>query len=245
MKQTAKSENEPTNIDLREQLFNDGEKGDIKAVSIPRDQITRLNAVMVDLDPEYLIFADAEARGCSTAVAIYDQMVKAWLERHPTLAKAEVRRSGKGLHLLLWLNEPIIFSEELDRQRWQARVQIIQRIFPSDPAQPSIEAKTRPLGSVNGKNGVQVTQLREGAPVTEGELLDLVDTVLDAKLPFISNILFGQAHNTCPLCQQPSLTRCSATSADCYTCGKLSCQRLMDSIMITPKVKKEAAHAQA
>ena len=230
------------NIDLREQLANAGETGPITYVSTPEDLITRLRGVMIDIDPKYLaphVIPDGPE---PAGIRMYHHTVAAWLDRHPVLKKSEVRFSGTGLHVLLRLREPIEFTNTNERKRWAAIVRVIQRILPGDPHAPGITALTRPVGSVNGKSGLEVRRLRVGEPVTSAELLTLHSEIRDRPFATIAGILIDRkALTPCPICRTPGSTlsildRCGR----CYaTCGTVGFAHLFASFVASAEESRE------
>ena len=62
-----------------------------------------------------------------------------------------------------WIGQP---------NRWAAAVKIVQCVLPTDPDCPGITALTRPVGSVNGKNGAAVRVLKTMSPGIFSRLRD-------------------------------------------------------------------------
>ena len=59
-----------------------------------------------------------------------------------TAASAEVRASGTGLHLVLWLKPPLELHSTAEQEYWDHVVRAIQRTVPVDPNMPGITALT-------------------------------------------------------------------------------------------------------
>jgi len=240
-KHEAKAASHAATTDLREQLFNAGKSGLITEVSIPVRLITQLNGIMMDLDLELFRPSVSIPDPNVDSSEFYKRYVSKWLDRHPVLAKAEVRSSGRGLHVLLWLARPITFNHESERDRWEAIVRVIQRILPIDANQPGIQALTRPVGSVNSRNNAEVVMLRAGEKVTEADLLSLVEEV--GKAPFRSTVevVFGTATSTCPICSSDdTVVRVLDRIGECYVCGKITRAAFLDSLL-RPKAPKVGA----
>ena len=96
----------------------------------------------------------------------FSVVVHPWLKRHSVLDAAEVRCSGTGLHAIVWFSEPLVFERDGERDRWVGIIKVVQSAIPSDPDAPAITAVTRPIGSLNSKNGARVELLKPGAGVT-------------------------------------------------------------------------------
>ncbi len=71
--------------------------------------------------------------------------------------------SGRGLHLILWFDEPVELPTDRELDRWGAIVKIVQAALPIDPDQPGITACSRAIGSINSKNGAEVVQSTFGS----------------------------------------------------------------------------------
>jgi hypothetical protein len=236
----SKKKAEPDKVDLREQLVNNGEVGEIGEVSIPADMITSLRGIMLDLDPKLLRCKIVPKEIRDKPKEFYDQVVSHWLGRHAVLKKAEVRVSGQGLHLIIRLDKPIVFETEADRQRWSGIVRVIQKILPTDPNCPGITALTRPIGSINSKTDAKVQRLHKGEPVTSDEVVLLYEQVRRSPVPTIATILFGADRTPCPVCEGEG-TRLDMLDhvAMCYAnCGKVRLSQLFD-VFFKPTKKKE------
>ena len=107
---SAPSNPDPPKIDFRKQLFNKGLVGKVEAIQLPVDRITQLNGILFDLDPGEYGGTAILPKVPRDPVKFYDQVVKVWLKRHPVLNKAEVRKTGTGLHAVLWLDSPVVFE---------------------------------------------------------------------------------------------------------------------------------------
>src|SRR2546430_1670504 len=89
-------------VDVREALYNDQTIGPISTIQLPAERITKLHGILFDLDPKILVSANAIFPPAETPEAFYAG-IKHILDRHPLGRSAEVRASGTGLHLILWL----------------------------------------------------------------------------------------------------------------------------------------------
>ena len=219
---------------VREQLYNTGAIGTSEQISITTAQIVSLRAAFLDIDLKHIKKSQLTPAVPRSPKELYDNHVSHWLTNHPVLAKAEVRNSGNGLHVLLMLNKPIEFKNEYERDYWECRIRLIQRALPSDPGSPGIEAKTRPVGEINKKNGATVTRLQEGKPVTQQELEELAAQVCAA--PFrtlVANLFGAERVDPCPVCQQSGTYLIALDErGSCYgNKHKVGYEELLNSLM--------------
>lgn len=238
-KQTAAS----NSVDAREQLCNGGATGPIKRVSLPLEMITSLRGILLDFDPKRFRKRLVPAEVRASRVKFYKRVIRGMLARHAVLNKAEVRSSGRGLHAILWFNEPVEFTTDADRQRWAAIVKVVQKLLPTDPDCPGITALTRPIGSVNSKNGGAVKTMHEGEPVTAEEVMDLFNQARSSPFRTVAKILFGDDHiKPCPVCGGDG-TKLDALDfvGQCYgSCGKVRVGQLFDVFLRPRPSRKEA-----
>ena len=156
-----------------------------------------------------------------------------WCSRHPVLEKAEIRKTGGGLHVIPWFAEPVVIKSDSDREKWAAIIQVVQSALPVDPAAPGITATTRALGSVNSNYETKVTRLKKRQPVTTEEVLDLNDKMCDSPFKTVMHILTGLERLTpCPFCTSSEST---LTAFDfvgqCYSCGRHKLEDLYDLVL--------------
>ena len=150
---------EKANVDLREALFNEGAIGPIGSIQVSTERVVSLRGIVFDLDPDLFVQGGLVASVPNDAAAFYREIVKPWLARHPMLKKAEVRMTGRGLHVILRLVKPVEFTKPGQREEWAGIVEVVQTALPIDPGQPGITATTRAVGSINSKNGATVELL--------------------------------------------------------------------------------------
>lgn len=221
-------------LDWREQLFNEGLRGPINIVQLSRDRITKLNGILFDIDPKLFGTSAIIPYVPMDPAKFYAVVLKPWLSRHPVLAKAEVRCSGTGLHVILWFANPPEFDADAERQRWAIVVEVVQAALPVDPNQPGITGVTRPIGSINSRNNVPVTRLAAGVPVPREEVIELYDQMRAAPFRTVAQIVFGMDRIApCPKCNQHG-SHMSALkwSGQCYgPCGKVSLDDLYDILL--------------
>jgi len=197
---TCGSNENVTQLDLREQLVNGRLRGPIQMVSIPREQVTRLHGIMLDFDPDHYREKNA-LFDPSDDPQIFFNNLQPVLDRHTLARHAEVRSSGRGLHVLIWLKPHVDLQPANDQIRWDSIVKVVQRSLPVDPAMPGITAMTRPLGSINSKNGKEVVCLREGTPVAPETVEEFVGRLSRAPFSTLCSIHFGVTHLApCPFC---------------------------------------------
>jgi hypothetical protein len=166
--------------------------------------------------------------------------VAPWLTRDPALAGAEVRDSGRGLHVLIRFEEPVTFKSAADRDRWSGICEAVQAVLPIDPDQPGLTAVTRPLGSINGKTGRKVTCLKPAEPVPVDAVLRLYERVAREPFGTVAEILLGSRRVTpCPICKAAG-TSLSALQrvGKCYgACGSVKLEGLYNAFL-APRPKK-------
>jgi hypothetical protein len=231
-------------VDLRERLCNDGETGPAERLSLPEAMITSLRGILLDCDPKWIRkdFLPVPVRDNPTK--FYTAFVRELLARHPVLSRAEVRLSGQGLHIIIWFRDPVEFKNEGDRQRWAAIVKVIQRTLPTDPHCPGITALTRPLGSINSKNGITVRRLRKGKPVGSQDVVELFDQVRRGPFRTLAGILLGsELTEPCPVCGNPgSKLKALDFIGKCYNCGDVKLGKLFDVFVTTEQTKAKKSH---
>ena len=144
---------------MREAMFNDGVTGAASRIQLPTERITRLRGLMIDLDPGKLIPDNPLFPPAEDPREFFGR-IQAVLDRHPLARDAEVRSTGTGLHLLLWFEPAVELEDAAGQRRWDGLIRLTQATLPSDPNAPGITALTRPVGSINSKNGARVETLR-------------------------------------------------------------------------------------
>ena len=157
---TISSPETAAQVDLREQLFNEGQIGLVEHIQVSRERITKIRGIMYDIDPS--LFRDTGLiKSVPTDPREFHQVIlSAWLSRNTLLKHAEVRVSGTGLHVLLWFDEPVVLSGDADRDRWDGIIKVIQSALPVDPNQPSVTCLTRAINSTNSKNHATVCTIQ-------------------------------------------------------------------------------------
>jgi hypothetical protein len=228
-------------IDLREQLFNNREIGPIDQVQLPLLNITQLWGVMYDLDPPIFLPGPLTPGADSGPEAFFERTVAGWLSRHPVLEAAEVRDTGRGLHLIIRFEEPVVFRSDGEREPWSGVVAVVQAILPIDPDQPGITAVTRPIGSINSKTGREVRSLKPGKPVPVVQVERLYDQMVQAPFRTVMGVLLGAGRvSPCPICQtHGSILSALEHVGQCYgSCGKVKLERIYD-LFLAPRIAKE------
>jgi hypothetical protein len=161
---------ENVQLDLRESLVNEGAVGKIEAVSIGKESIGVIRGILFDLDRKFMKENPYWGKLSDDPKADFETCILPMLKREPVLEKSEVRFTGNGYHVLIWLAPQVELETPGDRKRWEGLIKTIQCLLPIDPNQPGITAMTRPIGSINGKNQKAVERLKSGDGVTEEEL---------------------------------------------------------------------------
>jgi hypothetical protein len=228
-------------LDLREQLVNDRLKGPIHQVQLPKDGITSLHGVMLDIDPKLINPQSVGCESFSSPNDFYTRVIRPMLDRHPTLAEAHVRCSGNGLHVILFFDKPVMFSSEAERELWANRTQVVQSLLPSDPRCPGLTALTRSLGSINSKNNAKVFELAAGDKVSAHAVEALCQELVCQPFKTVATILFGPGSiSPCPICKKPG---CRLGVLDregrCYGCGKVTLEMLYDYFFTPLNTTKE------
>jgi len=228
-------------IDHRKQLFNDGRVGPIEKIQVSTERIVKLRGILFDIDPPNYRCGPLLRKLPKGPRVFYKRYLREWLDRDPVLKKCEVRMTGRGLHAILWFADPVELNTDADRERWAAKVQVIQAALPIDPDQPGITATTRALGSTNSKNKQEVFRLRKRNPVSLEEVDDLYERMRSSPFKTVLKVLSGtEAPEPCPICGKED-TRLASLDfvGKCYgSCGKVKLDRLYD-VVLAPRPKKQ------
>jgi len=221
----------PGHDDIREATFNGRESGPAFSIARPVDQVSAIHGFMIDLDCGILDPAVVGQECVESANILYERHVQVWLDRDAVLAKAEVRDTGHGLHVLLWLSDPIICAGD-DARRWDKIARGLRNVLPGDPNLNGIIAMTRPVGALNTKHdpAKTVSQLRAGQPVSREEILDLGHRVSSTPARLWMRVLHGgERVSPCPLCsgEGTSLGVAGNWQVQCYECGRVDAAALV------------------
>lgn len=231
-----------TSIDVREQLYNDQLKGPIEEIQLPKESITSLHGIMIDLDPKLLVAGNPLFPPADDPEAFFAG-IQPVLERHPLARHAEVRASGTGLQPIVWMDPPVELYTADDQDRWDHIVRLVQGTLPSDPNAPGITALTRAVGSINGKSGAPVRVLRPGVPVSPEAVIAFIDEVAEAPFKHVATILLGaKVVSPCPLCRQEgSKFGVLDQIGWCYAnCSTVSLEGLFDIVFKPAESAKKA-----
>lgn len=216
--------------DIRQQLFNDCSEGPARRIQLPVERITRLHGILFDLDPKLLV-ADNLYFPPADDPASFHRAISPVLERHPLACNGEVRSSGSGLHVIVWLDPVVELHTDEDQQTWAAIVKAVQCSLPSDPDSPGITALTRPVGAINSKNGAVVEVLKAGRGVFPDAVKEFAAKLQEAPFRTIAEIMFGTHRvQPCPICDKPR-GRLDALDhiGKCYNgCSKVTLEQLFD-----------------
>jgi hypothetical protein len=218
--------------DCRESLANDQRSGPVTDVSLPEERITSLHGIMVDLDPKLLVPENPVFPPDDDPEAFLER-ISPVLDRHPLARHAEIRSSGTGLHLIIWLEQPVELQSTAEQKYWSGMVKVVQASLPSDPNAPGITALTRPVGSINSKNQAGVRILREGVPVAHQQVIDFVTELAATPFKGVARVLFGTEHVTpCPICSAEGSRLAALEHAGrCYHCGTVHLDTLMSVVV--------------
>jgi len=234
----------PGASDQREALFNAGATGTFKEIMVQAHEVTRLPAILIDLDIECLRIGKVITEAPADGHDLYEKYVRGWLDNHPVLRKCEVLFTGRGLHCVLRFDKPVEIKSDRRRGLWNITIKAVQRSLPSDPEAPSLLAMTRPVGSINSKNGRRVELLRAGEPVTELEVLQFAEDLTRSGFATFTQILFGSSNvSPCPICRKSDSTLYGiapkyrttdpqiTSRGSCYHCGKVTLVSLIDLVL--------------
>jgi hypothetical protein len=235
---------DPDQIDWRQQLFNKQECGPVTRVSLPAEAITSLHGILFDIDPRLFRSEVASDEVRSSPAKFYEQVVAPRLARHPALEGAEVIDSGRGLHVIPRFESPVEFVTDTDRRRWHAIIRVVQRALPTDPCAPGITALTRPVGSVNAKNGATVKRLRVATPISTAPVLALYEQMRARPFATVMHILCGNTRvSPCPICaREGSVLSAFDHAGSCYGgCGRPKLPKLYGAFLASPTVSSKIA----
>lgn len=211
--------------DERESLYNGRPQGPANRISVPVEQVAAINGFMIDVDLAILNPAVIGEAVVTSAESLYAAYVCNWLDRDPVLSKAEVRDTGHGLHVLLWLDSPIVVAEGQAGQ-WDSIARGIRNVLPGDPRVNGINVMTRPVGATNTKSEPvrTVRLLRAGKPVAVSEILDLNRRLAEHPAQTWMQVFYGGTRiSPCPLCggAGSSLGVAGNWQIRCYECGRI------------------------
>jgi hypothetical protein len=231
-------------VDAREALYNDCRVGTAGQVQLPREAVTRLHGLAVDLDADLLQPNPWFPPGpTSTAFAA---AIAPALARHPVLCHAEVRDTGRWVHAITWFEVPVELRTAADQRRWTALHKVLMGSVPSDPAAPALIALTRPAGSTNSKTGAEVRTLKPGAPVPAAALEGWAAEVARKPFEAVGTPLFGGGRvSPCPYCRREgSHLDLGAAFGLCYgACRHVPFRRLFEPFFKGLAAQEAAAPA--
>lgn len=207
--------------DILEQLFGDRLIGRRRDVSVPWSRIKGLRAVLVQLDPQQLVPGNLFYPPAQDPWEFYGG-IRRVLNRHPILRHAEVRTSGNGLDLLIWLRRPLDFCCRNNREYWDWRFDTLRNWEFDKEYSPAERCLVRPLGAIDPETGRQVVKIVDGSPVWPDEIAAYDERV--AAEPFRQNvgILLGgfDRVSPCPKCrQEDSELDMGRFEGQCSRCG--------------------------
>lgn len=215
--------------DIREALVNGCLIGLAYDITPRVEHVTSIHGFMNDLDCKLLDPAIVGNECIQSPTVLYDQHVRHWLDRDPVLAKAEVRDSGGGLHVILRLDEPVIVSAS-EAPAWDDVARGVCNALPGDPNLNGLIALTRPVGATNSKYepSREVRLLRTGQPVSRAEILDLSRRLCEQPARLWMRIFFGgERAEPCPLCGKAALGVAGYWQCRCYECGRVNAASLV------------------
>src|SRR5215813_9990796 len=221
--------------DLREALFNDRLIGPASHIQVPREGVTRLWGLVIDLDAN--ILKDNEWFPPADTAELFYNAISPVLERHPVLRPAEVRDTGRWLHAILRFTEPVELKSAKDQKFWMGVHKILMGSVPSDPAAPALIALTRAVGSINGKNQRPVRLIKAATEIPPGVLLDWTEEVKRSPFQMLGQVLFGAQRVTpCPYCRtEGSHLDLGEKVGFCYgPCQQVPLKRLHEPFLTAP-----------
>ncbi len=215
--------------DERESLVNGRECGPANRIATKVEEVASIHGFMSDLDCKILDPAVVGEECVRSPAALYEQHVRHWLDRDLVLAKAQVRDSGYGLHVILMLDEPIICGGD-DARHWDKIARGFRNAVPGDPNLNGIIAMTRPVGALNTKSDPpkEVRLLRAGEPTTRAEVLDLNRRVTEQPARLWMRLFFGgERAGLCPFCSKELMGVAGNWQVQCYECGRMDAAALV------------------
>jgi hypothetical protein len=221
-------------VDLREALFNQRQIVRAEEIQIPPERITCLHAILVDIDPILLRPGNPLCPPADNPRDFLKGLLPI-LVRHPLACRAEIRRSGTGLHLIMGLDPAVELTSAAEQKSWSGVVKIVQQSLPGDLNAPGITALTRPIGSINSKNGAVVEQLRAGESNSPADVSAFVREFQGAPFRVLTSIWTGAAESVrpCPVCRSPrSSLSLGEQSGRCYKCGTVRLAQVYDAIFV-------------
>ena len=219
-------------VDSREQLWNEGLTGPAGLIQVPTERITRLRGILFDLDPTKLAAENPWFPPADDPVEFHAK-IKHVLQRHPLARHAEIRLSGTGLHGIIWLAPPVELTSAAEQKKWATVVRAVQCSLPVDPNAPGITALTRPIGSINSKNGAVVEVAEPGEPIDAACVIAFVEGLARAPFKTVAMILLGSEHlQPCPICRRDGTHLDILDRAGkCHGhCGNVNLARVLDTI---------------
>lgn len=219
-----------TSLDVRESLVNDRRCGPAHEIAVPLNQVCAIHSFMFDVDCNLLNPAVVGEEASNSADVLYEQHVRRWLDRDNVLAKAEVRHTGGGLHVLLWLDTPILCAGG-EAQHWDRVIRVVRNALPGDPRVNGVLAMTRPVGAVNTKfdQPRAVRRLRDGSAITRSDILGLGRRINDDPAHLWMRLFFDSERvSPCPICAKgESLGVAGKWQCQCYECGRIDAAALV------------------
>jgi hypothetical protein len=187
--------------DVREALYNERATGPANRIQLPLERITTLHGILFDLDSKWLVPANAIFPPAEEPKDFYAG-IKGVIDRHPLARSAEVRASGTGLHLILWMRPAVELRSAGEQKFWDHVVRAVQRTLPIDPTMPGMTALMRPVGATNSKSGAAVEVLKHGEAVEPAAVQAFVAQLAQAPFRHVGLILLGgERVSPCPVCQ--------------------------------------------
>jgi hypothetical protein len=227
--------NNDPRIDLREALVNDCPAGPAPQIQLPREAVTRLGGLVVDLDAN-LLKPNPWFPPADTAETFYRGIARV-LDEHPVLRHAEIRDTGRWLHAVVRFKEPVELKSAKDQRRWTALHKLLMGSVPADPSAPALIALTRPVGSVNGKTGRPVRTLQPGVEIPASVLTGWGEEVSRTPFQTLARVFFGDKRvEPCPYCEADgSHLDLGETVGFCYgPCQQIPVTRLHEPFLKTP-----------
>lgn len=222
---TARNASSAGEDDIRESLVNGRQQGTLREISIDLADIDQVHAFMIDIDCDLLRDDLFGADILKSPEKLYRKYIGPMLGAHPTLAKAEVRDSGHGLHVLLWLDNAIEPANKKEAEKLKHVANVINLTLPGDPALHGLTCMTRPVGAKNTKHGrgKTVKLLREGQPVSRKEILQLAESrAFHPSKLYMQLYVHAPDGDQCPKCGEHTVQDFDLYALRCYGCGAVS-----------------------
>ena len=180
---------------------NDRRVGPLREVQLPTECITSLHGILFDFDPK-ICRPTIPRSPRRRPGGIPRQHSAPVLERHPLARHAEVRVSGTGLHLILWLSPAAEMRSAGDQAFWAAVVKAGSGHAADRPGHARHHRPHPPAsGPPTPRTVPRSTRLKAGEPVNPQDVLAFLRESDSAPFREVAvPMLGGERLSPCPVC---------------------------------------------